>query len=128
MTREEAIEAIAEALWNSTQQTVRRNGGNCRPWNKVGSEVDGYRTEAAAVYDGPVQRIIIDALRPATRKSDELELIPLREAADMAGVHTVTLRRWIAAGDLTAVRIGPRHIRVKRVDVAELLLGREVAA
>lgn len=45
------------------------------------------------------------------------KLVRLSEAAEVAGVHRLTLRRWIAEGRLTAVRVGPRLIKV---DIAEL--------
>lgn len=45
------------------------------------------------------------------------ELIGLTEAADRCGVHYRTIRRWIAAGQLRAVRVGPRLLKV---DAAQL--------
>lgn len=49
------------------------------------------------------------------------ELISLREAADYAGVCVATIRRRISAGDLQAVRFGPRLIRVDRTELEALL-------
>lgn len=40
-------------------------------------------------------------------------LISLTEAADALAVSTKTVRRYIAAGELDAVRLGRRTIRVK---------------
>ena len=46
-----------------------------------------------------------------SRKS---ELIGLQEAADYCDVNYRTIRRWIAAGYLNAVRVGPRLLKVER--------------
>ncbi len=48
------------------------------------------------------------------------ELIGLVEAADYCDVSYRTIRRWISAGRLDAVRIGPRLLKVKRSDVHAL--------
>lgn len=40
-------------------------------------------------------------------------LISLTEAADALAVSTKTVRRYIAAGELDAVRLGRRTIRIK---------------
>nr|WP_082966254.1 helix-turn-helix domain-containing protein [Mycolicibacter sinensis] len=45
------------------------------------------------------------------------ELIGLTEAAERCGVHYRTIRRWIASGQLKAVRVGPRLLKV---DAAQL--------
>lgn len=50
---------------------------------------------------------------PATGR----ELGSIREGADRYKVHPDTIRRRIAAGQLTAYRMGPRLIRI---DLAEL--------
>jgi excisionase family DNA binding protein len=47
--------------------------------------------------------------------------VGLREAADYAGVHTHTVRRWIAAGRLRAYRVGPRLIRVDLADLDAIM-------
>jgi len=51
--------------------------------------------------------------------------VSMREAAQIFGVHPHTIRRWIASGDLEAVRIGPRFLRV-RVDAHGENIGRPV--
>lgn len=48
-------------------------------------------------------------------------LISLAEAADALAVSTKTVRRYIAAGELDAVRLGRRTIRV-RVDSLDRLI------
>lgn len=40
-------------------------------------------------------------------------LVSLPEAADILGLSVKTVRRYIAAGDLDAVRLGRRTIRIK---------------
>jgi excisionase family DNA binding protein len=43
-----------------------------------------------------------------------------QQAADFFGVDPKTIRRWIAAGHLTAFRVGPRLIRVDRDSILKL--------
>jgi excisionase family DNA binding protein len=52
--------------------------------------------------------------------------ITMREAADTYGVSLVTIRRYIAAGRLTAYRVGPRMIRLDPEQLARELLGTPV--
>jgi excisionase family DNA binding protein len=49
------------------------------------------------------------------------ELIGLPEAAERCGVHYRTVRRWINAGLIDAVRIGPKLLRVDAADLAKLM-------
>jgi excisionase family DNA binding protein len=51
------------------------------------------------------------------RERRQPELIGLSEAAERCNVHYRTIRRWIAAGDLDAVRVGKRLLKV---DAAKL--------
>lgn len=44
-------------------------------------------------------------------------LLTVNEAADYGHVSFKTIRRWIAEGRLSAIRLGPRSIRI---DLAEL--------
>lgn len=46
-----------------------------------------------------------------------MTLITMEEAANTLGVSLRTIRRWIASGQITAYRMGPRLIRV---DAAQL--------
>ncbi|HET7683842.1 MAG TPA: helix-turn-helix domain-containing protein [Marmoricola sp.] len=57
----------------------------------------------------------------ATLAATPRRLISLAEAADALAVSTKTVRRYIAAGDLDAVRLGRRTIRV-RVDSLDRLI------
>ncbi|SBS78217.1 Gene 36 protein (modular protein) [uncultured Mycobacterium sp.] len=49
------------------------------------------------------------------------ELIPLTEAAKRLGVHYRTVRRWIAAGRIDAVRVGPRLLKVDATQLDRLM-------
>jgi excisionase family DNA binding protein len=44
-----------------------------------------------------------------------MELLTVKETAEMLRVSTVTVRRYIASGKLAAVRVG-RNIRIRRMD------------
>jgi excisionase family DNA binding protein len=44
----------------------------------------------------------------------------MQQTADYFGVDIRTVRRWIAAGHLTAHRIGPRLIRIDRASILKL--------
>ena len=52
--------------------------------------------------------------------------ISMQEAAELCGVSTKTIRRYIAAGRLTANRVGPRLIRLDAEQVRAQLLGQPV--
>ncbi|MCB1265048.1 MAG: helix-turn-helix domain-containing protein [Mycobacterium sp.] len=45
----------------------------------------------------------------------------LQEAADRCDVSYRTVRRWIAAGRINAVRVGPRLLKVNARDVDALI-------
>lgn len=52
-----------------------------------------------------------------TRRAARPELISVTEAAERLGVNYRTIRRWIAAGRIDAVRVGPRLLKI---DAAQL--------
>lgn len=54
-------------------------------------------------------------------KTRTTELIGLQEAADRCDVSYRTVRRWIAAGRINAVRVGPRLLKVNARDVDALI-------
>jgi excisionase family DNA binding protein len=43
--------------------------------------------------------------------------VGISDAAQHAGVCPKTIRRWIAAGDLPAYRVGPRLIKIDLADL-----------
>ncbi|HEY3530014.1 MAG TPA: helix-turn-helix domain-containing protein [Nocardioides sp.] len=49
------------------------------------------------------------------------QLVTLREAAEILAVSVKTVRRYIASGDLEAVRLGRRTIRVRVDSLDELI-------
>lgn len=46
--------------------------------------------------------------------------LTIDQTADAAGVTPKTVRRWIAAGILPAVRLGPRLVRIREDDLSAL--------
>ncbi|WP_370499771.1 helix-turn-helix domain-containing protein [Mycolicibacterium sp. jd] len=60
--------------------------------------------------------------QPANRRERRHpDLIGLQEAADCCDVSYRTIRRWIAAGHLNAVRVGPRLLKVDADELAAFL-------
>jgi excisionase family DNA binding protein len=51
----------------------------------------------------------------------ELDLLTMREVAELLRVSEVTVARWLKQGRLPAYRVGPRAVRVRRVDVERLM-------
>ncbi|GFG66890.1 hypothetical protein MKUB_43800 [Mycobacterium kubicae] len=49
------------------------------------------------------------------------ELIGIQEAADRLGVSYRSVRRYISAGRLNAVRVGPRLLKVRADDLDALM-------
>lgn len=48
-------------------------------------------------------------------------LISMQDAAEQCGVDYRTVRRWVSQGQLNAVRVGPRLIRINANDLAAFL-------
>lgn len=48
-------------------------------------------------------------------------MISITETAEFLGVSTKTVRRYIADGKLSAVRMGPRLIRVDKSSIQALM-------
>lgn len=55
-------------------------------------------------------------MAPTVRK-----LISLTEAAEYMGVHTRTMRRYIAEGRVKGYRVGPRLVKVDKADLDGLM-------
>ena len=49
------------------------------------------------------------------------DLLTMTEAAKLLKVSTVTLKRWLKQGRLPAYHAGPRAIRIRRADLANVL-------
>ena len=47
-------------------------------------------------------------------------LLSIAEACAVYGVHRHTIRRWIAAGILPAVKVGPRLYRIRADDLSRI--------
>ena len=61
---------------------------------------------------------------PATARTTRTtvrRLIPLAEAAEILAVSTKTVRRYIAAGELDAVRLGRRTLRIRLESLDRLI-------
>jgi excisionase family DNA binding protein len=48
------------------------------------------------------------------RHHDDLDLLTYEDVADLLGVSTRTVRRYILAGDLECIHLGPRYVRIRR--------------
>ena len=63
-------------------------------------------------------------MRPTRNTLDPARLPPLltaAQAADLIGVHVVTLRKWAATGKIVAHKVGPKLWRIPREEVAKYL-------
>ncbi len=49
------------------------------------------------------------------------EYLSPAQVAQELQVSTVTVRRWIASGELPAAKAGPRKWRIRRADVSQML-------
>jgi excisionase family DNA binding protein len=57
-----------------------------------------------------------------TQAAEFARWISLDEAAKRCSVDTTTVRRWIAAGELTGYKVGPKLLRVNAADVDALFI------
>lgn len=60
--------------------------------------------------------------------SEPADLLTPEEVADTFRVTKTTLFRWVAAGDLEALRLGARVIRFRRADVDAFIEARRTEA
>ena len=62
-------------------------------------------------------------IKPEKKRPSEVEweLLSVPEVSNEAKAHENTVRGWIRSGQLPAVKIGPRMIRVRRKDLDEFL-------
>jgi len=47
--------------------------------------------------------------------------ISIDDAASRLGVHSKTLRKWVAAGHVPAYRLGPKVLRIKLADLEAMV-------
>lgn len=55
------------------------------------------------------------------KRSNTGELLTIEQTAQRLGCSTNTTRSMIRKGDLAAVRIGPRMVRVREADLEQIL-------
>ena len=55
---------------------------------------------------------------PAVRR---LKLLPRREAAELMAVSTDTIDRLVAKGDIDAVKVGAKSVRIKLASIRRYL-------
>ncbi|MGH9044103.1 MAG: helix-turn-helix domain-containing protein [Acidimicrobiales bacterium] len=61
------------------------------------------------------------SVEQASQPPDPGELLTVAEAAAMLKLDEQVIRNWINEGDLAAIRIGKRRVRVRREDLNGLL-------
>ncbi len=54
-------------------------------------------------------------------EQDRDDLLTIPEAAEMLRVSAVTVSRWLKQGRLPAYRVGPRAVRIRRMDIDQVL-------
>ncbi len=47
--------------------------------------------------------------------------ISIDDAASRLGVHSKTVRKWVAAGHVPAYRLGPKVLRIKLADLEAMV-------
>lgn len=52
------------------------------------------------------------------------EYLSINEAAELLGVTTKSIRRWIADGTLPAYRVGSKMVRIRARDIEDKVLKR----
>lgn len=75
-------------------------------------------TLVACTTDGqvlPFEDLSINVVNQVRDDGDDL--LTQREAAALAKVDPRTIRRWIAQGYITPVRLGPRSPRIRKADL-----------
>jgi excisionase family DNA binding protein len=56
------------------------------------------------------------------------EYLTVADVAELLQLNQQTVRNWITRGELSAIRVGPRRVRVRRADLEEFLVSRGRAA
>lgn len=71
-----------------------------------------------ARHEGSGRGVI--AWRRVVTTSFDDELLTIAETARLLKVSRVTVQRWLKAGRLAAVRVGPKAIRIRRGEIARI--------
>jgi len=53
--------------------------------------------------------------------SYEDELLTIAETARLLKVSPITIQRWLKVGRLAGVRVGPKAVRIRRGDIAQVM-------
>jgi excisionase family DNA binding protein len=102
------VAQVAERLKLNPQTIYNWINAGSLPHTKVGR---GFR----------VRLTDIEAMTgPADPDSEEADLLTVAEVAEMLKLNIQTLRNWIDAGKLPAIRLG-RRVRIKRQDLDAIL-------
>ena len=59
---------------------------------------------------------------PTMRNPDDALLITIPDAARELQVSPITIRRMLRSGRLTAIRFSPTLVRIKREEIAKLII------
>lgn len=51
------------------------------------------------------------------------QTLTTQEAANELGVHVNTVYRYIANGDLTAIRVGPKLLKINKTELERFMKG-----
>lgn len=72
----------------------------------------------------------MDTISRARQRNIEakLDLLSVPQICEETGLHSNTVRGYIRSGQLPAVKIGPRMVRVRRADLEEFLTPYEAEA
>ena len=73
-------------------------------------------------YEAMFRALVRDEMRKAGLTAPA-RAVTIREAAERLSVHPKSVRRLIQTGELRAVRVGSRSLRVRSSDVDALLDG-----
>jgi excisionase family DNA binding protein len=68
-----------------------------------------------------VETAIVDHQAAHVKRRTVDKLLTIDEAADRVGVSPVTIRRRIDAGDVDAVRVGPKLVKLRESAVDSLV-------
>jgi excisionase family DNA binding protein len=60
---------------------------------------------------------------PLIRKREMNQTLTTQEAANELGVHVNTVYRYIANGDLTAIRVGPKLLKINKTELERFMKG-----